>query len=173
MATMAVDVRLRRLLDRIDIEDVLVRYYRGLDRFDEELMLSAFHPDAVEHHGGTAQGNAWEVSRRLLTIARPFSTSHIHFLTNLQVDFTDADAALTEAYVLAVSRKEDEQGRRDYVFMGRLVDRLERRDGEWRIAHRLLVKDIDRIDSVTVEPDKVGAVRGTRDRGDPSYRRNR
>ena len=162
-----------RLLDRIDIEDVLHRYYRGLDRFDEDLMLSAFHPDAIELHGGTAQGNAWEVSRNLLKIARPFSTSHIHFLTNLQVDFADADTAFTEAYVLAVSRKEDGQGRRDYVFMGRLVDRLERRNGEWRIAHRLLVKDIDRIDSVVVEPDKPGAVRGRRDRGDPSYQRER
>ena len=173
MTATTAEARLQRLLDRTDIEDVLVRYYRGLDRFDEELMLSAFHPDAIELHGGTAEGNAWEVSRKLLKIARSFSTSHTHFLTNFQVDFTDADTAFTEAYALAVSRRGDEQGRRDYVFMGRLVDRLERRNGEWRIAHRLLLKDVERVDPVAVEPDKSRTVRGTRDRTDPSYGRTR
>jgi len=176
MAGMTDGGRLQRLLDRIDIEDALVRYYRGLDRFDEELMLSAFHPDAVELHGGFAEGNAWDVSRQLLKIARPFSSSHIHFLTNFQVEFDGADTAFTEAYVLAVSRMEGERGRRDFIFMGRLVDRFERRDGNWRIAHRLLVKDVDKIDPVvelTVDPDKSRTVRGTRDRTDPSYRRAR
>jgi hypothetical protein len=87
--------RFQRLLDRQEIEDALRRYYRGADRFDEALMCSAFHRDATERHGGTAEGNAWEVSRQLLRIAATFSKAHIHFLGNISVDFVAADTPLT------------------------------------------------------------------------------
>jgi hypothetical protein len=39
--------RLERLADRQDILDCLTRFSRGMDRFDRELFLSAFHPDAT------------------------------------------------------------------------------------------------------------------------------
>ena len=39
--------RLEPLLDRQDILDCLTRFSRGMDRFDRELFLSAFHPDAI------------------------------------------------------------------------------------------------------------------------------
>ena len=39
--------RLERMLDRQDILDCLTRFSRGMARFDEELFLSAFHPDAT------------------------------------------------------------------------------------------------------------------------------
>ena len=38
--------RLIHLIDRQDILDCLTRFSRGMDRFDRELFLSAFHPDA-------------------------------------------------------------------------------------------------------------------------------
>src|SRR5258706_15970873 len=99
--------RLERLLDRQDIQDAIHRYYRGMDRFDEDLMCSAFHPDATERHGGWAEGNAWEVSHRLLETAGDFSTAHTHFVTNLTIDFTGSDSARTECYLFAVSRLDD------------------------------------------------------------------
>src|SRR5580692_2177134 len=39
--------RLELLAERQDILDCLNRFSRGLDRFDRELLLSAFHPDAT------------------------------------------------------------------------------------------------------------------------------
>src|SRR3984893_5830926 len=39
--------RLQHLLERQDILDCLIRFSRGMDRFDRELFLSAFHSDAV------------------------------------------------------------------------------------------------------------------------------
>src|SRR5207302_4545034 len=39
--------RLEQLLERQDILDCMVRFSRGMDRFDRELFLSAFHADAV------------------------------------------------------------------------------------------------------------------------------
>ena len=38
--------RIQHLLDRQDITDCLTRFSRGMDRFDRDLFLSAFHPDA-------------------------------------------------------------------------------------------------------------------------------
>ena len=37
--------QLQQLLDREAIRDCLMRYRRGVDRFDRELILSAFHTD--------------------------------------------------------------------------------------------------------------------------------
>ena len=39
------------LWDREQIRQCLHRYARGVDRFDRELILSAFHPDALDEHG--------------------------------------------------------------------------------------------------------------------------
>ncbi|MEG8219373.1 nuclear transport factor 2 family protein [Sphingomonas sp. HH69] len=39
--------RLDALLDRQDIAACIVRFARGMDRFDRALFLSAFHPDAT------------------------------------------------------------------------------------------------------------------------------
>ena len=39
--------RLAQLLDRQDILDCLIRFSRGMDRFDRDIFLSAFHPDAI------------------------------------------------------------------------------------------------------------------------------
>ena len=39
--------RLEQLLDKQDIIECLGRFSRGMDRFDREIYLSAFHPDAV------------------------------------------------------------------------------------------------------------------------------
>src|SRR5579872_4652425 len=43
--------RLEHVADRQEIYDCLVRFCRGVDRFDRELMMSAFHPDAIDDHG--------------------------------------------------------------------------------------------------------------------------
>src|SRR5882724_2908499 len=42
---------LRQLLDRQAILDCLHRYTRGVDRLDRQLLLSAYHADAIDDHG--------------------------------------------------------------------------------------------------------------------------
>ena len=44
--------QLQMLLDRQAILDCVQRYARGLDRHDDELTASAYHGDALDHHGG-------------------------------------------------------------------------------------------------------------------------
>ena len=48
--------RLQTLLDRQDILDCLIRFSRGMDRFDRELFLSAFHADATIAAGSFVGG---------------------------------------------------------------------------------------------------------------------
>ena len=123
--------RLEQLLDRQDILDCLVRFSRGMDRFDRELFLTAFHPDAVISAGGFVGD-----PERLYDWARDLheqgqSATH-HNLLNHSCEI-DGDTAHTETYYLFVGRNRDET---NWLAGGRYIDRLERRDGVWRIALR-------------------------------------
>ena len=42
---------IRALLDRQAITDALHLYCRAIDRTDEELLASVYHPDAIDDHG--------------------------------------------------------------------------------------------------------------------------
>src|SRR5690606_8703026 len=42
---------LQAALDREAIHTVLMRYCRGVDRLDRDLIASVYHPDAYDHHG--------------------------------------------------------------------------------------------------------------------------
>ncbi len=109
-----------------EIQDVLVRYCRAVDRGDLELLLSVYHPDATDDHG-MYSGNGHEFARWLL--ARPGRDLLVtqHHLTNTTLEL-DGDTARTETYFVAVHRR---PGPPVTVgqFGGRYLDRLERRDG--------------------------------------------
>ncbi len=123
--------RLEQLLARQDILDCLIRFSRGMDRFDRELFLSAFHPDAViaagEFVGGPEEIYGW--ARDLHEQGQ--SATH-HNLLNHSCEF-DGDTAHTETYYLFVGRNRDET---NWLAGGRYIDRLQRRDGTWKIALR-------------------------------------
>jgi hypothetical protein len=42
----------------------------------------------------------------------------------------------------------DEEGPVLETFGGRYVDRFERRDGEWKIAHRAMVREWDKVEHI-------------------------
>lgn len=123
--------RLAHLLDRQDILDCLVRFSRGMDRFDRDIFLSAFHPDAVIAAGEFVGGPVplYEWARKLHEQGQ--SSTH-HNLLNHSCD-VDGDVAHAETYYLFVGRNRDET---NWIAGGRYIDRLERRDGSWRIALR-------------------------------------
>ncbi len=126
--------RLGELLDRQDINDALHRFARGMDRFDRDVFLSAFHPDAV-----IAAGPFVGRPDALYDWARPMheagqSATH-HALLNHNCDL-DGDTAHTETYYLFAARNRDET---NWIAGGRYIDRFERRDGAWKIATRSTV----------------------------------
>ncbi len=162
---------LKRLSDESEIRTVLARYARAIDRMDWELLASCYHDDAIDEHGGyrgTASGFVEWLKSRL-----PRNHSTMHFLGNQLIE-VDGEVAWTETYCLAFHRMVAEDGG---PAVDRLVkvcycDRFERRNGTWRIAHRVVAYEPGRIDPVGLEPEMSDQhVRGVRDRSDPAYRR--
>ena len=47
------------------IREAAMRYSRGVDRLDAELMKSAYWPDATDDHGRFV-GNGWEFADRVV-----------------------------------------------------------------------------------------------------------
>jgi hypothetical protein len=163
--------RLERLLDRQDIADCLTRFSRGMDRFDRDLFLSAFHPDAViaagDFVGDPAELYAWA---RDMHEQGQIATHHN--LLNNTCDI-DGDSAHSETYYLFAARNRDNT---NWIAGGRYFDRLERRTGKWRIVLRTNV--VEWSGTVPTMPIPFADVPGiaenglpARDRTDPSYRR--
>ncbi|WP_297493970.1 nuclear transport factor 2 family protein [Acidocella sp.] len=123
--------RLDQLLDKQDILECLGRFSRGMDRFDRAIFLSAFHDDAVmaagPFVGSPADCYDWA---RPMHEAGQIATHHN--LLNVTIDL-DGDTAHTETYYLFAARNRDAS---NWIAGGRYIDRLERRNGVWKIALR-------------------------------------
>lgn len=123
--------RLEQLLDRQDISDCLVRFSRGMDRFDRELFLSAFHPDAVVSAGDFV-GLPDELYSWASGLHREGQRATHHNLLNHSCEI-DGDVAHCETYYLFVGRNRDDS---NWLAGGRYIDRMERRESGWKIALR-------------------------------------
>ena len=163
--------RLEHLLELQDIRDTLTRFSRGMDRFDRELFLSAFHPDAVIA-AGPFVGGPVELYEWASPMHEAGQNATHHNLLNLTCEI-DGDTAHTELYYLFVGRNRDDS---NWIAGGRYIDRLERRDGEWKIALRTnaiewsgLVPTMDI--PFTDVPDLFLNGAPSRSKEDPSYQR--
>jgi ketosteroid isomerase-like protein len=159
--------KLERLIDRQEIVDCIHRYTRALDRHDDELLVSVFHEDAVDNHGGWVGGRS-EFVEWANHQCHSHLGGHMHHVTSHNCEI-EGDVAHAESYVLFVHRYRD--GKTVHVAGGRYVDRLEKRDGEWRIALRRLVLDYRYLADGTIFGAWDGYPKGTQDRGDVSYER--
>jgi SnoaL-like domain len=137
------DPALQALLDKLQIAELLTRYLRSVDRGDVDTLRACYLPGATEDHGGLFAGPAQDyVDSIAAALTHPRSRTS-HNLTNLLIDL-DGDVATAESYCVTFARIKAD-GQYYHSFTGaRMIDRLERRDGEprtWGIAHRQLVWD--------------------------------
>lgn len=161
----------RYLKDRVEILDCVAQHARGHDRHDVELLTAAYHPDGVDEHGHALnpgpQYAAWANAQHAAS-----SSQHLHHITTHTCEI-DGDVAHCESYVMVVLLSPDE--RTTTVMNGRYVDRLERRDGAWRIALRRSTVDavLTGDASMLGHPffRQQGYPKGARDRTDVSYQR--
>jgi ketosteroid isomerase-like protein len=167
--TPSLEAMVRELHDRMAIRDVIERYSRGVDRQDKEILLSCYHPDAIDDHGmfvGPAdEFFDWTDPSHLYL----FST-HQHIVTNHTCEL-DGDVAHCETYYMfAGMTKEDDQLA---MSGGRYVDRMEKCDGEWRIAARKCLVEWGSANMRVPEMAAVYAAVGkvARDKSDCSYDR--
>lgn len=168
-----------RMIDRAMIQDVIYRWCRAIDRLDRQGMLDVFHPGAHDSHGayiGPIEGLVdWVFERH-----KPIMFSS-HFIGNMLIEFASPDVALVESYIRtiqqypAAAKNELAQltggpsgapdSAIDMFTSSRYLDRMEKRDGEWRIAHRTLIQDWKQIVEVreqALQP-REGWVIGRRD----------
>jgi ketosteroid isomerase-like protein len=123
----------------IEIQQVLYRYCRGVDRGDVELLKSVYHPDAIDCHGPFWEGSGIEFAERIIKEMDKRSACGQHHITNILIE-REGDIARVESYFLSLNPEFKPAGSVAPV-TGRYLDRFERRDGIWKIAHRQVVLD--------------------------------
>jgi ketosteroid isomerase-like protein len=168
------DSRLENMMSKQEIQDVLMRYGRGVDRADEELLKSCYHPDAIEEHGSTYAGPAHAYIEGAVVRIRQMGTM-CHYICNIHISL-NGDLAYVEAYVLTFARFQRDGESFDTLTGGRICDRFERREGDWKIAHRKLAFDWNR-DMTSQEgwclgmfdPADPKMIMGTKGKDDLSY----
>ena len=158
---------LRALLDERAIRNVVLRYCRGVDRLDEELVRSCYHPGASDEHGSFS-GDVEAYIDWSFRLLRGYDAT-MHFIGNQLVE-VHGDVARAESYGVAYHRKEGGKPRQNLSTGFRFVDRFERRDGDWRIARRVATTEwvrAERPEEHWPIPDHLRT--GSRDRSDPVY----
>jgi len=164
--------RLRELADRQEIHDCIIRYCRGVDRLDAEMLASAYHPDAIDDHG-IYVGNPHQFADYFLAFHKKHQKSTQHIITNHYCEL-DGDVAHSETYWLFAAM--NTEGPELSLGGGRYIDRMERRDERWAIAARKCLYDWQgKPGDYSLPAEQLAMMSGagpaTRDRNDPSYER--
>ena len=180
----SLDKIVEELCDRQAIQDLLATYSRGIDRLDRALLLSVYHPDAIDDHG-VFVGSAGDFVDWAIAMHTAMHLSHQHCILNHTCEL-DGTVAHTETYYMFVGMNRG--GAPVSVSGGRYIDRMEKRDGRWAIAARVCIRDwaplkeiVEPLDQskLTVVQNLDDALRAilrsgpqpSRDRHDVSYQR--
>ena len=162
---------IQNLINEALIRNVHLRYCRGVDRLDWDLVRSCYHPDATDEHGSYSGGIdgfiAW------ISAGLPRFESTTHFTGNQLVEVT-GDVAWAEHYAIVFHRRgaTAAEPAADLIVNVRYIDRMERRNGEWRIGKRVVIADSEKLE--TVEGSWLNLAQlppSRRDRTDYSYKR--
>lgn len=162
------------MLDRDHIRTCLARLARGEDRRDAALIAASYWPDSSTDYG-VFQGDfaaylAWVVpgSDAIANTQHVLGQSYIELA---------GDRARVETQVISYHRIDYGGGdEHDTCMGGRYIDRLERRDGEWRIALRTNLIEWSTLPQAVPlpfadVPDLYANGAPARDPSDPSYAR--
>ena len=170
---------LQRLADRAEILDCLCRYSRGVDRGDWDAVRASYHGDATDQHGeykGDVGGLMKWLERRFEGVG-----NSMHFLGQSLIEFASRDFAFVETYfcsrrLRAPTAAEEATLASDDMMCreawGRYVDHFERRDGQWRVASRVVVIETSYTSIAMGGKRNTGAPTtwGSRDTSDVSHR---
>lgn len=161
----------QELIDRQNIWDCLLRYTRGVDRLDRQLMLSAFDENALIDQG-SFKGSREELANWVLTYHQDNQLLTQHMMTNHYCEI-NGDVAHTETCVAYYGTN---AAGKDAFAVGRYIDRLQRGMNGWLIADRVCTTegaaDLEKNNLLATLKPLFGSIAlPTRDRDDPSYRR--
>ena len=163
--------KLQYLTDRQEILDCIAHNARGCDRFDCEELAGAYHPDGIDEHGNAINPGpdypTWANSAHEALFRQTMHNITTHLCE------IEGDTAHAESYSIGLFL--DREGTTARIIAGRYADRLERRNGEWKIALRRTTVDVlltgDASILYTPEFAQMGYLKGSRDRQDVTYQR--
>jgi hypothetical protein len=171
---------LERIADRIEIQDRLYQFSRGVDRRDWALALSVYHDDAIDNHGiysGDPKGFIEFTKKRHETVLLS-----MHHLSNILIEFIDPGAALVESYCFAwqslspenrdlrvgIDRQGVTERPIELLMISRYIDIFTKKNDSWRIQERnVIYESAMQVTEDATGPDVAGIMeRGRRDESD-------
>lgn len=162
----------QKLVDRQEILDCVTRYCSGVDRFDREMVLSVYHPDAIDDHGSFV-GSAEQFVDWAFAYHSKYQHRHKHYILNHSCEL-NGETAHTETYWLFAGS--NTMGPSTSIHGGRYLDRFECRQGKWAIAARkCIIEWGGALGDIEIPAEALAAYAATgvssRDRNDPAYMR--
>jgi hypothetical protein len=162
------DARLQELIDHHEIRKLLAEYCHACDRADGTLMASLYTGDDSFDDHGLVRAPGPEYARKMTDLIHQRSEVVSHILGQSLI-MVDGDTASAETFFLGLMRLPPADGTpRLNQLAGRFIDRLVRVNGQWKIKHRIAVRDT----SITLKVEEdmqstYGMTPGSRDRDDP------
>lgn len=151
----------------LEIQQVLYRYCRGVDRGDADMIAGVYHPDAIDNHGAW-KGKGTDFGAYLVPAMDTVPLTGQHHITNILIEL-DGSSAKVESYFVAFHPENADAAARITLVGGRYLDRFELRDGAWLIADRVVVLDVTRVlDRINDWPGAAYFPAGGRREHDPS-----
>lgn len=167
------EARLRELVDRQDIWQVLLNYSRGIDRFDRALVRSCYWDDAIDdHHNFVGTPDAF-LDDFVWPYHGGYQTVHHHGLGNHSCELAGDEAHCETYYTFVGTNREAPH----MLSIGRYVDHFQRRAGVWKIANRVCaIEGVYKLDEMPGYVDRPveglpPPLHAGRDPGDLSYMR--
>ena len=158
----------QRMLDETEVRRARQLWAFSRDLGEWETMRSCFHPDAsvtVSWYSGPVS-TFFERTVAMSKDRRPEERSK-HFIGNVRVWVKDS-RALSETDAQVLGRIFADEQLFDFTYYLRFYDRLERRQGVWRILRMVAIYDKDRIDPVIPGSVPPSAFAGARLEGEES-----
>jgi 3-phenylpropionate/cinnamic acid dioxygenase small subunit len=133
-----VTLDLQAIGDRIEIEELLVRYSRAIDHRDFDTLESLFTPEATFDGGSLGCPTGARAIREMIegTLTGLDATQHLVGKSLIELD---GDFAEVRTYLISQHIRESTPGPVKHYFLGgEYADRVVRTDEGWRIAYRRL-----------------------------------
>lgn len=140
----SVMARFEQTVAKQEIYELSCRYMRGLDRLDEQLLLSVFTQDAWCEYGFVNCAAADFVQFAIGALREHACNQHM--IGNVLIDL-DGNEAFGEVYFNAYHKVPGETGFEDVTIAGRYLDRYVKVNEHWKIAYRS-----ERVDWSRTEP---------------------
>ena len=132
------DAQTREFIDKAKITDCLSKLARGEDRRDAKLLSACWWPDATYDYG-VQSGDLQSYLDWVVPGADVIANTQ-HVLGQSYIEMVQQGAKV-ETHVVSYHRVDMGEGDVDTCIGGRYLDDFEQRDGEWRIARRVMLYD--------------------------------